>query len=135
MTPGKIFDRHLHWGVGKGKDGSTYIGEMANEKDFYGRGCYIFKNGPYYSYIGYIKHCDFHGKGTLYNKDWSVAYVGKFKFGSKRGFGIEYGESTYYGNFKDDKKNGKGVIEYDDGTIYEGNFKDGEKNGVGYKVN
>ena len=135
MTPGRIFDRNLHWGVGKGKDGSLYIGEMANEKDFYGRGCYIFNKGPYYCYMGYIKHGDFHGKGTLYNKDWSVAYKGKFGFGAKRGFGIEYGESTYYGNFNDDKKNGTGVIETKDGFTYEGHFKDDEKNGIGYKVN
>ena len=35
----------------------------------------------------------------------------------------------YEGEYKDDKKNGKGIFYYNKGDRYEGEFKDGKKNG------
>ncbi len=36
------------------------------------------------------------------------------------------------GEYKDNKKNGKGVYKYISGVLYEGEFKDNKKNGQGY---
>ena len=37
----------------------------------------------------------------------------------------------YLGEFKDGKKNGKGIIKWANGEFYEGEFKDDKKNGKG----
>ncbi|HMT03562.1 MAG TPA: hypothetical protein PKD00_09715 [Burkholderiales bacterium] len=60
-------------------------------------------------------------------------YEGEFKNNKKWGKGIlTYPDgTTYEGEFEDDKKNGSGQSTYRDGTIYEGEFKNNKKHGKG----
>ena len=37
----------------------------------------------------------------------------------------------YEGEFKNDKRNGKGILKVADGDYYEGEFKDDKKDGIG----
>jgi hypothetical protein len=56
----------------------------------------------------------------------------------KDGFGkYDYGFAVYEGNFKSDKPNGKGTMDYGDGEKFIGNFKNGAEDGEGilYKKN
>jgi hypothetical protein len=39
--------------------------------------------------------------------------------------------STYVGEFKDDKYNGRGTLSFANGNKYVGEFKDGDYNGLG----
>ena len=38
---------------------------------------------------------------------------------------------VYDGEWKDNKKNGRGTLRYSDGDVYDGEFKDGLKHGRG----
>jgi hypothetical protein len=67
----------------------------------------------------------------------SGTYTGSFVNGQKNGKGkMNYNESEdyykyYYGEWKNGKMHGKGILEDWDGTIYDGEFKDGFKEGNG----
>ena len=56
----------------------------------------------------------------------------------KNGYGkYDYGFAIYEGNFKAEKPNGKGTMDYGNGEKFVGNFKDGQEDGDGilYKKN
>jgi len=56
----------------------------------------------------------------------------------KNGVGTyDFGFATYQGEFKSDKPNGKGTMDYGNGEKFVGNFKDGQEDGDGvlYKNN
>ena len=38
--------------------------------------------------------------------------------------------STYEGDYKDDKKHGKGIFRYGNGDVYDGNYKDDMRDGL-----
>lgn len=63
-------------------------------------------------------------------------YVGTNLLNFKEGYGIKYNVEgkTHFGQFKNGKLNGYGMI-YDDNTLYIGQLKDGIYNGVGMLVN
>ena len=44
---------------------------------------------------------------------------------------VTYQNSTYYGPIKDGRRNGKGKLEYRDGSVYEGDFADDKRHGKG----
>ena len=47
-----------------------------------------------------------------------------------------YSDSEYNGQIKDGKRNGKGIMSWNNGDIYQGEFKDGYRHGKGiYKYN
>ena len=61
-------------------------------------------------------------------------YIGQFKNGKKNGKGIIYskdGNILYEGDFSNDKKEGTGKLILKNGLYYEGQFKNGKKNGKG----
>lgn len=56
----------------------------------------------------------------------------------KNGFGkFDFGFAVYEGNFKNEKPNGKGIMDYGNGDKFEGNFTNGQEDGEGvlYKKN
>ncbi len=60
-------------------------------------------------------------------------YEGEFKDDKKHGRGVYRYTSgaVYEGEFKDDKRHGRGVYRYASGDVYEGEFKDGNFHGQG----
>lgn len=95
---------------------------------------------------GEMKNGEFHGKGSYTSSDNKFKYTGDYENGKLCGEGImNYCDDngftfSYEGNFKDDMKNGFGIlkflISYDNGSvedkiIYEGNWKDNVYNGKG----
>jgi hypothetical protein len=127
------FDEHKKF-HGKGRqifeDGSVYEGWfMHGQKGPYGR--YIFKDGDYF--IGEFFQDKPHGVG-YYNDMMEVEYKGEYVKGSRIGFGEEWNSSslaTYEGMFANNKKNGYGIMVWEDGTKYEGNFLDNDFEGKG----
>ncbi|KAL9644355.1 hypothetical protein ABK040_005813 [Willaertia magna] len=74
-----------------------------------------------------------HGEGELHYSDGSK-YTGSFVADAREGYGVmvDLKNSTeYYGNWKDNEKDGFGVLIFKDGTVYEGEFKDGKQGGKG----
>lgn len=72
------------------------------------------------------------GKGILKTSKGNI-YVGDFVNSQRDGYGeLQTNRIHYIGEFKEDKLNGKGVIEFlIEGHKYEGEFKDNEINGKG----
>ena len=72
------------------------------------------------------------GKGILKNSKGNI-YVGDFVNSKRDGYGeLQTNRIHYIGQFKEDKLNGIGVIEFlVEGHKYEGEFKDNEINGKG----
>ena len=72
------------------------------------------------------------GKGFIKNSRGNL-YVGDFIDSKRDGYGELYTNKIHYiGEFKDDKLNGKGIIEFlKEGHVYEGEFKNNEINGKG----
>jgi clan AA aspartic protease (TIGR02281 family) len=71
-------------------------------------------------------------KGTLSGPDGSQ-YVGEFKDNKKNGRGIQTwpNKSQYVGEFRDDKQNGQGAYTWVDGSEYVGEFRDNMQFGQG----
>ena len=92
---------------------------------------YSFKNqdGVYYSDQEPV-HGMLNGNGFVVyiNND---RYKGDFKNNKRDGYGVmTYSNNRYEGDFKDDKKDGQGIL-YSNGRRYEGHFKDDEIDGKG----
>ena len=69
--------------------------------------------------------------GVIYYPNNSI-YKGEIKNLLKNGKGEYLTETeTYNGDFKDDQKEGKGLLTYKDGTEYNGEFKKNKLNGKG----
>jgi hypothetical protein len=103
---------------------------------------YLFDD---YSFTGYYQEGRREGKGILkidlsrsYDGDWKEdRFTGKGMYlceqydeidGGKYYAGIE---EMYYGDWKDNGKNGQGTMKYADGRVYIGEWKDGVKQGKG----
>ena len=73
-------------------------------------------------------------KTLFLSKDFSNGkYEGEFKNGKREGKGIMYYNSgnRYEGEFKNGKFEGRGIYYYRDGDRYEGEYKNGKKDGKG----
>ena len=134
-----------------------YIGEvdLYNNKKC-GKGKIIYSNGAiekgtYYNnefigwnkfiddqgvlYVGLFNKLGLNGKGLRYNKEINHIYKGDFYNGMRHGIGKDYrNNSKYDGEFKKDKKCGKGKIVFDSGDTYEGEFSDNKFNGYGHYI-
>ena len=88
--------------------GDYYIGLFDDENLFSKFGEYHFHlgNGKYNTYIGQFKNGLLNGKGIYLCKN---------------------NKEIYYGDWVNDKREGKGIYCWDDGYIYEGNFKNDKK--------
>ena len=86
-----------------------------------------------YKYIGYYKNNKFHCYGILM-KENDECYYGEFRDGKKNGFGILFTKQyVYRGFFHDDKKNGYGeFFDKEKGINYCGNFVNDKYNGFGF---
>lgn len=69
------------------------------------------------------------GSGVLYD-DYNGLYIGSFQQGIPSGICVQFTPfGNYYGTFADGKRNGKGIICYDNGDVLESTFQDGEPHG------
>lgn len=59
-------------------------------------------------------------------------YVGTFKCGLRDGEGQMYfDDGVYEGNWKDNKRNGQGIMRYSNGAIYMGEWRNDKFHGHG----
>jgi len=87
-------------------------------------------------YEGTIHNKKRDGYGVLYDKDNNIKYKGDWKNDKKHGKGIQYFESgTYSGLFINGLRHGNGKYEWRNGDIYEGKFKEGHFTGKASFVN
>ena len=126
--------------------GSEYIGEIKNDLP-HGKGSYHWYNGV--TYVGSWKKGKKHGKGVdslPYDKvnDCSEKYVGEFKNDKRNGRGTFYlydkkgiVEEKYIGEWKNNKPHGKGTLSFFKKLQqkYRGDFKNGNRHGRGILTN
>ncbi|CAF3605050.1 unnamed protein product [Rotaria sordida] len=129
------------------ENGDVYKGEIDEHGRPHGKGTYIHHDiaGQVQQgcYVGEWQHDKKHGKGRHRYRNGDI-YDGLWRDGKKHG----YGKYTYFnqpsaeytgywkndmkhGPYKNDKKNGKGILIYSNGDKYEGMFKDGKRHGTG----
>ena len=110
-------------------DGTQQIGTFYNDK-FCGWNTLIDKDGVIF--IGLFNNDLLSVKGLSYNSDKDCVYKGTFKNLMKEGYGEEFLNGyKYKGEFKGDKKNGKGKMIFKNGDVYDGEFEDDKINGFG----
>lgn len=108
----------------------TYIGEWKDGKKE-GKGKFMVGKNSYYE--GEFLHGEITGKGKRVFPNGSV-YEGEFKLGEFCGNGKYIDKITnevYEGGWKDNKRNGEGVLSLPDGTTYSGSFVNHKRNGFG----
>ena len=91
-------------------------------------------NLNYEEFVGEYKNYIPHGFGIYTNLITNLKITGIFGEYGLYGIGIEKsveGSYTYYGEFKNNKKEGLGTIEWADGSLYQGEFKNNNMNGYG----
>ena len=110
--------------------GCKYDGSFEKNK-FTGIGKYIDEEGNYYE--GYFKDKKLEGKGIKKTLN-GITFNCEFSNGIKEGKGREEtSENIYEGEYKNDKKNGKGKLTYKNlKDFYEGDFKDNNITGKGH---
>lgn len=130
----------LYHGYGKFYTGFLlYEGQWMHGKKF-GVGKTFYENGEV-RYTGNWKNNMRDNFGKIFNKCGRLLYEGQWRENLKEGFGLLYGQDeqqnsylTYSGNFKNNKKNGKGTRFQPDGEIcYEGLFANDRRDGKGIK--
>jgi hypothetical protein len=107
--------------------GETYVGEFVQGKR-HGRGVLRYKDG---SALDVEWRTDVpNGTGSLTTLRFT--YTGPFLEGKFFGAGLLVrGNARYDGAFKDNARNGRGKMIYEDGSSYEGEWKDDQQHGSG----
>ena len=86
-------------------------------------------------YVGLFNKLGLNGKGLRYNQEINHIYKGDFMNGLRHGKGKDYrNKMKYEGDFRKDKKCGKGKILFESGDTYEGEFNDNKFNGYGHYI-
>ena len=91
-------------------------------------------NLNYEEFVGEYKNYTPNGFGIYTNLITNLKITGIFGQYGLYGIGIEKsveGGYTYYGEFKNNKKEGLGTIEWNDGSKYQGEFTNNHMNGYG----
>ena len=104
-------------------------GQERNDKEII-----ITDNLNYEEFIGEYKDYMSDGFGIYRNYITNLKITGIFNNNGISGIGIEdsvEGGYVYTGEFKNNKKDGYGTIEWKDGNKYQGEFKDNQLNGYG----
>ncbi len=121
-------------GVMTWKNGDKYDGEQKDSAR-HGKGVYYFANGDRYE--GDFENGKISGKGVMYYSDEDVfirvKYDGEWKENKRNGHGVmtwKNGEK-YDGEWKDGNRTGQGVYYLANGNRYEGDFEDDKFNGKG----
>ena len=92
----------------------------------------IYKNSKNNLYTGDFVNSKREGFGELYTN--RIQYIGEFKEDKLDGKGIiEFLKEghKYEGDFKNNEINGRGIFQWKNGDIYEGDMTDGKMNGYG----
>ena len=112
------------------RDGSQKQGNFY-EDSFTGFNKYIESSGTLY--VGNFINNILSGKGIKYNKETNHIYEGNFNNFLREGEGFENINGTQFnGNFKEDKKFGRGKIIFSIGDYYSGEFNDNVFEGEGH---
>jgi hypothetical protein len=110
----------------------VYIGETKAERP-HGTGVAYYKSSKKVIY-GSFHNGHIEGRGELYFNSGDY-YIGEFKADKKEGRGLYKWSgkdaNIYEGEFKGSKRNGRGIFWWGDGSRYEGQFKDGVQSGYG----
>lgn len=113
-----------------------YIGTVNKYNIFHGRGIYIFEKLNNYSVSNFFMGKR-NGACRIFNiKTNKLIFKGNYKNDMKEGYGViqydnKYNLLKYEGNFKYNKMNGIGKLFFSNGCIWEGNFIDNKMNGSG----
>ena len=108
--------------------GEFYEGEMRKGTFIYGNEDNSEKN---YIYIGELNGEIRNGKGKMIYRNRDI-YEGDWKHNKKHGKGILYfDKGKYDGEFYKDYFDGEGTLTYNNGNIYKGKWKKNKKNGKG----
>lgn len=94
-------------------------------------GIFIYPDGSYYK--GSFRDNSFHGPGKFTYKPNGTTFTGDWREDKPNGKGLEvYPDgSKFEGDFKDGKKHGEGKFTWVDGKIYKGGFSEGLFEGDG----
>ena len=112
------------------RDGSQKQGNFY-EDSFTGFNKFIDSSGTLY--VGNFINNMLNGKGIKYNKDSNHIYEGNFNNFLRDGEGFENINGTQYnGNFKEDKKCGRGKINFENGDYFSGEFNENVFDGEGH---
>lgn len=103
-------------------DGSKAEGLWKGNQLFKGR--IISTDDTYYE--GKVVNGEPNGEGTLYNKNGTATYIGKWENGKFSNFGMKLlGEgANYKGNFVNGEFSGEGSLTWADRSTYEGHFEE-----------
>ncbi len=122
-------DKFTGWGRKTMRNGDILEGKFI-DGELNGKG--IFTNKENNNYIGDFVNSMRCGKGETTTDKYH--YVGDFKDDKLNGYGvIDFfsDKQRYEGEFENNEINGKGVYKWKNGDIYEGEMKDGKMNGFG----
>jgi len=109
----------------------TYIGQLNEENNRHGVGCYIFTGKSYF--VGNFENNERNGHIEEYNENDRLTFNGNYLKGKRNGFGSYYFENgcRYEGEYKNDVKHGKGSYFFSQSQKYIGEFVDDKKQGKG----
>ena len=122
-------------GVYSWVDGTTYEGDF-DKNEMTGKGKYTWSDGS--TYVGDVVRGVRHGTGTMQLSVIPVVYEGQWEDGKRNGQGVIYYDenksSKYAGGWSKGKRSGKGILIYETGNVYEGEWSNDQKNGQGKMV-
>lgn len=124
----ETFDEIEYYGEGYYNEKNMFV--------FHGYGKYYIAHDAILSYEGQWMHGVKFGVGKAFHENGKVAYEGRWKKGKRDNFGKEYdkyGHLLYDGQWIRDKRDGFGLL-YDtkeSHLIYSGDFKNNKKHGKG----
>ena len=124
-------DSELNWVIQKYKTDGIYIGQLNNENKKEGRGLIEIKD---INLIGYFENDLVNGKAITFDKDFkNKIFEGNYVKGKREGHGILIYENgdKYEGNFFNNVKNGEGIYHYKSGASWKGHFDADKMNGEG----
>ena len=90
------------------------------------------------TYTGDVVRGVRHGTGTMQLTAIPVVYEGQWEDGKRNGQGVIYYDenksSKYAGGWSKGRRSGKGILIYETGNVYEGEWSNDQKNGQGKMV-
>lgn len=119
------------FGITQYSDGTLYIGGVLNgQREGHGVRSYA---GKALIYIGDYTRGKKSGRGKLLSlADGQVLYDGEWRDDAKEGQGVlVYEKGTYEGYFKGDIFHGRGKLTWKGGDVYDGAFFEGQRTGYG----